>query len=217
MSNNATEKQESLVRFLVTVFAAPVFIAVLSAVVIPRIIEESNEAEQRRNTRIKKALEIGDRNRDFNGRLNLLKTKMGTFNNQNVRRSPTESEMRQLQWAFQKEYADAYSELDKTAWWWYWDLEREAIFFDLLSKDELDRLHPLIDAYGQNVQASVGVIAPLWQFLSSSRYGLDSKTQQHIQDLQRTMNECSQELSEERTNKLAKEMATIFARSEYEP
>jgi len=108
-------------------------------------------------------------------------------------------------------------ELDKQAWWWYWDLEREGIYFQLLSPDELARLHELIGKYGKNVEASVGAIGPLWRFLSSSAYLSSSDSQKQITPLHDGMNERSQQLSDERTQHLAKEMAAIFARSNFEP
>ena len=116
---NSEEKRESWIRYVLTVVAAPVLIAALSSYVIPRIIEQSNRTEQLRSARLKKALEIGDRNKDFNGKLNLLKTRMNMFVNLNARARFSTSELREAQRAFQKEYTADYLELDKQAWWWY--------------------------------------------------------------------------------------------------
>ena len=215
--SSAQDKRESWLKWLLTVLAAPIFIAALSTYVIPKIIEKSSRTEQLRSARLKKALEIGDRNRDFNGRLNLLKTRMNIFFELSKRNRLSESDLRAAQRTFEKEYTEDYLEMDKQAWWWYWDLEREGTYFELLSQDELNQLRALSQQYGNNVGASVDAISPLWRFLSSTDYRVDDASQKRVKELQDKMNQVSQQLSDERTQKLAKEMAAVFARSHYKP
>ena len=215
--SSAQDRRESWVKFLLTVLAAPLFIAALSTYVIPKIIEKSNRTEQLKSARLKKALEIGDRNRDFNGKLNRLKTRMNMFFELSKRNRLSESDLRNAQYLFEKEYTEDYLEMDRQAWWWYWDLEREGTYFELLSQDELAHLHQLSEQYGNNVQSSVNAITPLWRFLSSADYRANDESQKRVEALQAEMNQKSQQLSDERTQRLAKEMAALFARSHYEP
>ena len=115
MCSDAQDRNESWIRFLLTILVAPVVIAALSTYVIPKIIEDSSKAEQLREARLKKALEIGDRNRDFNGRLNRLKTRMNIFVKQSTGGRLSKSALLEAEHVFQKEYTDDYLELDKQA------------------------------------------------------------------------------------------------------
>lgn len=210
---------ESWPKVIVAAVATPVALLLLSTLFIPRIIEKSSRVEALRAARLKKSLDIGDHNRDFISRLNLLKTRMYTFNQQNVRGRLSGTELRDAQKRFQKEYTDAYLELDKTAWWWFWDLEREGEIFDLLSPKELEALRGpsgLLEKYRQNVETSMGALSPTWKFLSSSEYGLSTKNQKQIKVLESEMDTKLKELYDPRTQ-LVKAMAASFAQSQYVP
>jgi hypothetical protein len=203
---------ESWPKVIVTALAAPFVFLLLSSFLIPGIIEDANRTEAVRAARVKKALDIGDHNRDFTSRLNVLKTRMHMFNELDVRGHLSSIELQNAQKTFQKEHTDDYLELDKMAWWWYWDLEREGEVSDVLSSNELNALHALLDEYAKNANASVCAISPLWKFLSSAEYSLSKDIQSRIELMEAEMNAKLQELYEYRTQ-IVKDMAACFAHS----
>ena len=207
---------ESWPKVLVTAIGAPLVLLGLSTLLIPGIIEESNKTEALRVARLKKTLEIADRNREFKSRLNVLKTRMHTFNQQNVRGHLSRAELRDVKKRFQQEHTNDYLELDKMAWWWYWDLEREGEIFGLLSSPELITLHDLLEKYGNNTAESAGTISALWEFLSSSKYSLSKESQKRITDLELEMNTRLTDLSKVRED-LVKAMEASFAQSQHIP
>jgi hypothetical protein len=210
------QQNGSWIRTASVAVGIPILLAIFSNFVIPNIIEKSNRAEALRAARLKKALEIRDHNEDFTVKLHRLKTMMQTFNKQNVRRKLSGAQLTERQNAFQKQYSERYLTLDETAWWWYWDLERDAEIYDLLSLDQSKALAPLVKKYGEDTAASVGAIDPLWSFLSSANYSLSKNSQNQIKKLEDEMNANIDRLFYERFN-LDKEMSTLFAQSDYKP
>ena len=199
-------------KVIVTAGAAPLALLLLSTLLIPGIIEDANKSAASRTAKLKKALDIGDQNRDFTSRLNVLKTRMHMFNEQNARRNFSPMELRNSQNSFQKEHTDDYLALDKIAWWWYWDLEREGEISELLSAKELSGLHALLDEYGKNAEASVSAITPVWHLLSSSQYNLRNDCQKRIELLELEANTKLDELSKVRIQ-IVKDIAACFAQS----
>jgi hypothetical protein len=184
----------------------------LSALVIPGIISDSSEIESLHEARLKKAIDFGDRNEDFVSKLNVLKTLMETFNNQNVRMKTSPKELRESQSQFRKEYTEKYLALDSSAWWWYWDVGREAQIFSLLSPAELQLLHKEIFEYGDSVLASKNAVEPLWKYLSSRSYTLSPEAQQKISDLTAAMGKDLVKANQDRNNHVYN-ISQLFAHS----
>lgn len=207
---------DSWLKVIVSAFAVPLLFVLLSTYFIPKIIEKSNKTEALRAARLKKSVDVGDRNREFTSKLNVLKTSMLTFNNQNVRGKLSGSELKEAQKQFQKVYTERYLALDELAWWWYWDLEREAQAFDLLSPSESQKMLRLVKEYGDNVAASVGALDALWKHLSSANYNTTGDSQAQIKVFEGKMNADLGLLYEKRTL-LVKDIASMFAQSTYEP
>ncbi len=161
--------------------------SVLSSLLIPSISSRSSEAQLLQETRLKKALEVGVHNREFDSKLNALITLMKTFHNQNIRMKPNPAELRESQNAFRKEYTDRYLALDEMAWWWYGDIQREARLLRLTSDDDYKLLDETIKEYGNSTAASVGAVAPIWRFLSSSEYQLDGASQTRFLQMEQDM------------------------------
>lgn len=203
-------------KVIVTAVAAPLVLLALSTLFIPGIIDRANRTEALRTARQKKALDIGDQDRDFTSRLHVLKNRMHMFNEQNIRGRLSLGELRNTQKRFQKEHTDDYLDLEKMAWWWYWDLEREGEIFGLLSQKNLSDLHTLLEEYGKNAEASVGTITPLWRFLSSSEYSRSNDSQKQIELLETEMNTQLAELSKIR-GQIVKDLAACFAQSQCVP
>jgi membrane-associated HD superfamily phosphohydrolase len=211
-----SSSSDSWFKVVITAFAVPLFFVLLSTLLIPKIIEKSNKTEALRTARLKKSLDVGDRNREFTSRLNVLKTSMLSFNNQNVRGNRSATELRASQKQFQETYTERYLALDEVAWWWYWDLEREVQAFDLLSPDESRQMLKLVKEYGDNVTASVAALDSLWKHLSSSSYSTSSDNQARIREMETEMNSELSRLYEKRTS-LVKDISKLFAQSTYEP
>jgi len=208
--------QESWPKVAVTVVVMPLALLFFGTIFIPGIVAESNQAEALRVARLKKAFDIGEHNKEFNSRINVLKTRMHSFNEQNIRARFSSAHLREAQREFRQKHTDDYLELDRMAWWWYWDLEREAEIYDLLAPEELKSLHDASEKYGANVVLTVATITPLWQYLSSSEYNLSAENQKRVGSVESEMMKKLQDLSDERTQ-LAKVMASSFAQSRHKP
>ncbi|MGH9908676.1 MAG: hypothetical protein ACRD8U_24210 [Pyrinomonadaceae bacterium] len=184
--------------------------SVLSSLLIPGISARSTEAQLIQETRLKKALEVGIHNREFDSKLNGITTLMKTFHNQNVRMKFNPVELRQAQNAFRKDYTDRYLALNETAWWWYWDIQREARLLKLTSASDDARLDQKIKEYGDSTTVSVGAIAPMWKFLSSYEYRIDDGSQVEFIKLEKAMDEAITTQYKARGT-LVQDMAKIFA------
>lgn len=209
-------EKEPLLRSLLKALVFPVVLlcvgSVLSAIVIPGIVADSSEIESLHEARLKKAIDFGDRNEDFVSKLNVLKTLMLTFDEQNVRMKTLPAKLREEQEHFRKVYTEKYLALDSTAWWWYWDVEREAQIFNWLSPAELQLLHKEIAEYGNSVLASKNAIDPLWKYLSSQDYSLSPASRQQISGLATAMNTDLEKASKERGNHVYN-ISQLFAQS----
>lgn len=203
-------------KVLITALASPVLVLGLSTIFIPGIIDDSNRTEALRTARLKKSMEVGDRNTEFTSKVHVLKTRMQMFNSQNVRRKLSLNQLREAQKQFQEKYTEQYIALDGVAWWWHWDLKREAQAFNLLSPKESESMHKLIENYGNNAAACVGALAPLWHHLSSSEYNLGANSQKKIKAFEATMDSSLTSLGSERLL-VVNEMARMLAQSQYEP
>jgi hypothetical protein len=188
--------------------------SVLSALVIPGIVSDSGEIESLREARLKTALRFGERNEEFVSKLNGLKTLMISFDEQNVRMKLPPAKLREAQDHFRNEYTERYLALDSTAWWWYWDVEREARIFSWLSPAELDSLHQQILEYGNSVVASKAATDPLWQYLSSKDYSLSPASRKQVSDLAAAMNTALMKTKDERENHVYN-ISQLFAQCKY--
>lgn len=210
------QKTTSWVQTGLTALLIPLLLALFSSYCLPRIVEKSNRRELSRTARLKKAFDFGERNKEMNSRLNAMKTRMHTFNAQNVRGRFSIAQVRETQRLFQQQHTSDYLDLDKNAWWWYWDLEREAQVFDLLSAEELKVFHDLLLKYGNNMSQSVGAISPSWEFLSSADYRLDKASQERFAALYAEMIKKLDTLATERYE-LIKSITKLFAQTQHFP
>jgi hypothetical protein len=210
------QKTTSWVQTGLTALLIPLLLALFSSYCLPRIVEKSNRRELSRTERLKKAFDFGERNKEMNSRLNAMKTRMHGFNAQNVRGRFSMTQFRETQKLFQQQHTSDYLELDRNAWWWYWDLEREAQVFDLLSAAELKVFHNLLLKYGSNMAQSVGAISPTWVYLSSADYRLDKPGQERFEALYAEMIKKLDALATERYE-LIKSITKLFAQTQHVP
>jgi hypothetical protein len=147
---------------------------------IPWISSTSNEEKLLHETRQQKILEFGEKDREFNSKLNALRTSLGRFGNMAFEMKLKPDEIKKEQMLFHKEYGDRYLALDEIAWWWYGDLEREANVLKLATPDQLSHLHGEIQQYGRSVRASVDALHPLSQYLSAAPLKADQAARDEI-------------------------------------
>jgi hypothetical protein len=149
--------------------------AIITSLLIPYLNDQFSRNRVRQETSLKKVLEIGLHNTEFISELNTLKTMMKSFHSQNVRMQLQPDELKEAQKNFRKDFNTRYLALDEKAWYWYWDLGREADVLDLISPKELQVLNADLNEYGANVTKSVEAMRPLWRALTSHEYNPNDK------------------------------------------
>ena len=148
---------------------------------IPFISSKSVEEKLLLEVRQKKILEFGERNKEFNSKLNALGTSLDTSSKLMLKLNP--DEMRQQQMILNKEYNDRYIALDEIAWWWYGNLEREAIVLRLSTPQQLSHLHTEIREYGRSVGISMNALRPLADYLSMTPFKTGEASRKEIERL----------------------------------
>ena len=206
---------ESWTKVVVTAVLSPAIVALLSIYFIPRVIDYSNKVEALRATRLRKSLEVSERNREFTSKLHVLKTAMQMFHHQNVLAKLSTEQLRQAQDRFRQEYTNKYLAFDEIAWWRYESLGPEAKTFDLLSSEETAEIVKLSDVYVENAAKSVGAIDPLWRLLCSTEYNLSDRGQKNVAELNTVMESSIKQLDEDRQTVVTR-VSTVFAQTRYE-
>jgi hypothetical protein len=206
---------ESWKTVVVTAVVLPIVVALLSTYFIPRIIDYSNKAEALRIARLKKSVDVEERNREFTSKFHVLKTSLQMFHKQNVLAKLSGKQLREAQDRFRQQYTDRYLAFDETAWWQFESLGPEATAFDLLSSEENAEIVKLAGAYGNNAAKSVGAIDPLWRHLCSTKYTVNKKGQKYVAELDSTMEGSIRTLDDER-QALVTRISTVFAQTRYQ-
>jgi len=144
--------------------------ATITSLLVPYLNAKVNRNEILQEARLKKAIEIGEHNTEFNSKFNTLKTMLESFHKRSVRLQLKPAEFREAKSKFLDEFSKRYLDLDEKAWWWYPALEREASVLRLTSRSELQTLDTELKEYGDNLNKSFGALRPLWQALTSYDY-----------------------------------------------
>jgi hypothetical protein len=169
----------STIRLVLDILKHPLVLLVIGATItsllVPYLNAKVNRNEILQAARLKKAIEIGEHNTEFNSKFNTLKTMLESFHRRSVRLQLKPSEFRETKSKFLDEFSRRYLDLDEKAWWWYPALEREASVLHLTSKSELQALDTELNEYGDNLNKSFGILRPLWQALTSYEYNPDDK------------------------------------------
>ena len=103
-----------------------------SVSLIPSISSRANEDKLLQELRQQRILEIGERDREFNSKLNALRVSLARFGNLPFEMKLKPDEIRREQMLFRKEYGERYIALDQIAWWWYWDGKEKPKYSSLL-------------------------------------------------------------------------------------
>ena len=173
-NHDAGSSSKSTVKQVAEVLRHPFVLfligVVTTSLLVPYLNSKINRNQLLQEARLKKAIEIGNHNTQFNSKFNALKTMLESFHNQNVRLRLEPAELRQAQLKFRDDFTRRYLDLDEVAWWWHPDLEREAFVMSLIPTDELQALDVDSKEYGNNVNKSFTILRPLWQELTSRDY-----------------------------------------------
>jgi hypothetical protein len=167
--------------------------ALITSLLIPYLNDQFNRTRVRQETSLRKVLEIGLHNTEFNSELNTLKTMMQSFHSQNVRLQLQPDELKEAQRNFRDDFNARYLALDEKAWYWYWDLGREAEVLNLISPNKLQMLDADLNKYGANVTKSIEAMRPLWRALTSHDYNPNDK--EYREKFDKMLNEVNVELS----------------------
>lgn len=144
--------------------------ALITYLLVPYLNAEINYKQLLRETKLKKAIEIGDHNREFNSTFNGLLTMLSQFHNDTARLRLNPSELRAAKLNFRNDFERKYLDFDEKAWWWYTDLEREASVLDLVPSSELTQLKSETREYGQNVVKTKNILQVLWETMIADDY-----------------------------------------------
>lgn len=144
-------------------------------IAIPMALSYSNESKLRQEARVKRAVDFGVRNNEFNIKLNSLRTSMFFFLDQAFDMNLSPEQLRAEQDQFRKEWTQQYLLFDQMAWWWHWDMQRETEVLNLCSPAKFAQLNSEIRKYHASVNTSVTALGPLWEQLRSDKLSLDEK------------------------------------------
>ena len=164
----------------------PAFVILLvgtlfSLFLIPSISSSTVEKKLLLEVRQKKILEFGERNKEFDSKLNALGARLDTYSKLMLKLKP--NEIRPQQILLNKEYDDRYLALDEIAWWWYGNLEREAIVLRLNTPQQLGHLHTEIREYGRSVGISMRALRPFADYLSTTAFKTDEASRKEMESL----------------------------------
>jgi hypothetical protein len=144
--------------------------SLLGSFLIPYINSLSNRRQLLREARLKKVLEILHNNSGIKSQLNVMRTRLGMFHQDNLRQKPSPTELKQRQDKLAEDINERYLEFDKVAWWWHKDLYQEAIILEITTPDGSQKLAASLSEYGKNVEESVNALNVFWAACLSRDY-----------------------------------------------
>lgn len=144
--------------------------SLLGSFLIPYVSSLTGRKQLLQEARLKKALEILHNNSQVNSQLNVLRSRLGIFHQDNIRLKPSPAELKQRQDRLAEDVNARYLEFDKVAWWWHKDLYQEAIILEIAPPDGSRKLGDDLAAYGDNVTKSVGALGEFWHACISKDY-----------------------------------------------
>lgn len=190
------------------------FTALVSYFLIPVITSRYSEIRSLHDARLARAIRFGDRNNDFNSKINVAATLLRMYGNHNYRTKISGAELDEARKDLYAKYKERNLDLDATAWWWPSEFVREAEALKLLSPDEIKQLQADVTEYNKSVLATINQVTYLWQFLDSPEYKVDEQSQDKISKLEAAMDKEFQTQHAIRED-LVKKIATLFAESNF--
>jgi hypothetical protein len=132
----------------------PLFLLVIGSIIgsllIPWIGDKISRNKVVQDARLRKAIEIVDNNTKTVSQLNSMVTRLTSFHENNVRRSPAPDKLRELQEKLVEDMDSRWAEFEKTGWWWYQDLNDEAVILGMIPAGGSATLRQHVNAYHDN-------------------------------------------------------------------
>ena len=159
--------------------------SIVGSILIPRISEQASHTKALQDARLRKAVEIIDNNTRTISQLNALRTRLGMFHSDNVRLKPASAKLKEWQDKLGADMNDRYLEFEKTGWWWYRDLNDEAVVLEIVPPTGSDKLRKDVNAYHTNILDTVKALNEMWHACVDATYDYQDP---HITEIQQKMN-----------------------------
>jgi Mg2+ and Co2+ transporter CorA len=159
--------------------------SIIGSILIPRISEKASHARALQDARLRKAVDIIDNNTRTISQLNALRTRLGMFHTDNVRLSPAPAKLDALRDKLSADMNDRYLEFEKNGWWWYRDLNDEAVVLEIVPPTGSDKLRSDVNAYHKNILDTVKLLNEMWHACVDARYDYKDP---HVTQIQENMN-----------------------------
>lgn len=142
---------------------------IISSLAIPWLNARSTRARQIEEARQTKAMEILKGIGADNVRLNAVRSAFDVFEKEGgLAGNPVLTEERRVE--LRKRVYDSYGNFEQTAWWWYWEIGREAELFGWLPKSDIASFQALARRYQDNLfQSSTSIQKPWKRYLSETK------------------------------------------------
>jgi len=191
-----------------------VFGGLLSYLVIPLGFAQYSEVKSLRDARRSRAVKFGERNTEFNSKINATLTLLRMAADHNERIKLSDSQLPDAQKDLYSNYRQRRLDLDEAAWWWPSEFAREAAGLDLLSATEIEQLNADIANYNASVLNTVNQVTYLWRYLDSPEYGLNDLSRKKRDELEKQI---TAEMGKEykARNELVNSVSSLLSRSNH--
>lgn len=156
--------------------------SIIGSILIPKISEKSSRTKALQDARLRKAVEIVDNNTRTVSQLNALRTRLGMFHTDNLRLKPPAARLKELQDKLREEMNNQYLEFERTGWWWYRDLNDEAVILEIVPPTGSEKLREHVNAYHANIIQTVTALNEMWHPCIDSAYDYKDGRVTQIQD-----------------------------------
>ncbi len=189
---------ESKDRF--RVLKHPLFLMVVASVIgsflIPWISHKTDRNRALGEARLKKKVEIVNKNTETISLVNILVTRLGMFHKDNINLKPSPALLTQRQEKLGDDMNNLYAEFQKAGWWWYRSLNDEAVILEIVPPSGSAKLREDVNAYGRNINDTVAAFNDFWHKCLSKEYDFQEKGK--VTEIQTQMYERLNQLENER-------------------
>jgi hypothetical protein len=168
--------------------------SVIGSILIPYFSEAATKKKVLQEARLRKAVDIVDTNTRTVSQLNSLATRVAMFHERNQRLKPTPAQLRALQDKLIEDMDARYLEFEKLGWWWYRDLNDEAVILNIVPANGSDALRAHINSYGQNMLDTTNALKTMWHPCTSADYDYKGKKGEEISEIKKQMDTKLQDL-----------------------
>ena len=156
------------------ILSHPLFLLIVGSIVgsllIPPVSEKINRQKVLHEARLRKAVEIVDNNTRTITQLNSMVTRLSSFHDTNIRRQPSPEKLKQLQEKLVEDMDNRWLEFEKTGWWWYQDLNDEAVILGIIPAAGTSTLRQHVNAYHANILATSNAMKLMWRPCTAADY-----------------------------------------------